>query len=236
MGQACTGYATYDVLDDLTIAVNGQVPAWQVGSKQEAKLLEMWDRYGSQVSASCRLHRVPVTYFLGIMAIESQGDPNACSPCDPRYCSFYPSCQPCCAYGLMQFINQTARCYGAKNGQELLGNPGLAIELAARMLADLIYGHTVSGYTCASGPYGLDLVKIAASYNAGSPRCSGSGTFGLTGQGDYSMNAVRYANTAARLGIPVWPSAFSSAKMVAGGMIAVAGAVAAYIIFKSTSR
>jgi hypothetical protein len=228
MAQACSGGAAYEVADDLTITVNGQIPAWGVGSKQEAKLVQTWERWGGLISASCRANRVPGTWFAAIMSVESQGDPSACSPCQPSTCSFYPHCQPCCAFGLLQMIDMTARCYGAAKGSDLLGNPELSIELGARMLAELIYGPR----KCASGPYGLDLVRIAAAYNGGSAKCTGSGTFGLIGQGDYSMNAVRYANTAARIGIPVWPSAFGgvSAKMVAGGMIALAGIAAAMIM------
>jgi len=224
---ACAGGAPYAVLDDLTISVSGRVPTWDIGSAQEKKLLDMWEKWGDAVKPACREARVPVTWFMGIMAVESQGNPRACSPCTPDLCAFYPRCQPCCAYGLMQFINSTARCYGA-TGAELLGDGPLAIKVAAKHLAASIYGNV--GTSCAPGPYGLDLPRIASGYNCGGARCKGTGTLGLCGQHDYPMMVVRYANTAERLGIPTWAGALSLAA-IGGGVLAVGGLTAAYLIY-----
>jgi hypothetical protein len=230
---ACPGGAPYAVLDDMTISVRGELPRWSGGSAQEQKLLDMWNDWGGLAERACAKHRVPLTWFMAIMAVESQGNPNACSPCNPDVCSFYPACQPCCAYGLMQMIDQTARCYGA-SGAELRGNPGLALDLGAAMLAEEIYGEAPGAKNCASGPYGFDLPRIATAYNCGSARC-GSGTLGLCGQHDYAYNVVKYANTAAELGIPAWPSRFSVAA-IGGGMLALAGIGMAYAIWTGKTK
>jgi len=225
--QACPGYATYSV--DVTTAlvtVNGTVPVWQPGSAWETKIAKLAQRWGEASKSACALHGVPLTWFLGVMAIESGGNPAACSPpqsnCPGR----------CCAFGLMQFISQTARCYGKDygidSGDDLIARPDVAIELAARFLSDRAYG--LNPYGCSSGKaFGLDLPRLAASYNAGSARCSGDGTFGLFDQHDYAMNVVRSANTAYRLGVEPWPVR-SVAKIVGGALLAVAGLVTAYVV------
>jgi hypothetical protein len=166
------------------VEVNGQVPT---SSAMESKLKSMWGTYGKDVVVACRNNSVPVAWFMGIMLQESGGNPGACSPCNERDCpSLYRTgacaTQKCCAYGLMQFIDSTARMYGA-TGPQLMGNSKLAIEVASRLIADLGKKHN------------WDLVRIAASYNCGSPKCTGEGTFGLCGQHDYMMKVATAANT-----------------------------------------
>ena len=95
----------------------------------------------------------------------------------------------CCAFGLMQFIGQTARKYGT-SPDEIVNNPNKAIEVAGNLLSDM------------RGRFGFDLPKLAAAYNAGGPRCSKEGTtFGWKTNDDYPMQVVRYSNTAFELGM-----------------------------------
>lgn len=225
---ACPGFASYRTLRDLRIEVNGQVPVYSLDSAQATKLRTMWGQYGAAVKAACKAHHVPAAWFMGIMLQESAGNPRACSPCDPKWCpALYPNCQPCCAFGLMQFIDQSARQYGT-TGTALLGNAPLAIRVAAAYIADRIHGHP----TRWKAPYGLDLVKVSAAYNAGRPRCSGAGTFGLIGQHDYSMSVARGANTALALGIPGWVNGKLRAMVVPGLLGGVVGALGAYAVYE----
>jgi hypothetical protein len=236
MGAACVGFASYDVLGDMRVAVNDTVPVWNRGSPQEARAAQIWDEWGADIRVASRGHDFPATWLVGIMSVESAGNTRACSPCMSHCCG--PVSEKlghgCCAYGLMQFIDMVARMYGA-SGPELIGNGPLAIDLAAHHLADLAYtGLSPSGASFGAAPYGLDLPKIASAYNSGSARCTGSGTFGLSGEHDYSMLVVRYANTAAALGIPAWPGA--SLATIAGVGIAVSGIAAAYALWRGKLR
>lgn len=224
--QACTGYASYETdPDTLVISVNGSVPYWPVGSAWEARVKKGIDRWLAPSQSACAATGMPLTWFFGIMAAESGGDPAACSPptgsCGGR----------CCAYGLMQFIDSTARCYGKVSGEDLIANPELALDLSAKFFGDRIDGTNSSG--CYSGhAFGLDLPRLAAAYNAGSARCSGDGTFGLFDQSDYAMRVVRSANTAYRLGVTPWPVASRSLmKVVGAGLMAVGGIAAAVILW-----
>jgi len=232
--QACPGGASYRVLDDpgMSVEVNGSVPTWEPNSAAWNKLATMWQRWGSAARDSCSRYEVPLTWFMGVMAVESGGNPNACSPCNPDVCCFYPNCQPCCAYGLMQFIDRLAKCYGS-SGAELLGNGELAVDLAAQHIAAMIHGEP-EGRNCAPGPYGLDLPRVASAYNCGARGCTGSGTFGLCGQHNYSANVVRYANTAAVMGIRAYPG--PKLAMMVGCSLAVAGAAAAWSLLSGRQR
>jgi len=223
--QACPGFATYEVLDNMAIQVNGEIPTWEPGSILEQKLSQAWEKYGAAIAESCSAHRVPAPWLMGVMIVESQGNPRACSP------SSYCGTGRCCAYGLMQFIDTTARCYGrdlgVSSGEDLIDNPDLAIELAARFFADRMYGDT-SG--CGGTRiYGFDLPKLAASYNAGSARCTGAGTFGLYDQHNYSYSVCKGANTALALGIPTWGTKPRLAMIMGASMIAAGVAAAAVI-------
>ena len=228
---ACVGYATYGVLPDMRVAVNDSVPNWNRGSQQEARVREIWDEWGWDIRAASRRHKFPATWLVGIMSVESAGNTRACSPCMSHCCGpVAPQLgHGCCAYGLMQFIDMVARMYGS-SGPELIGNGPLAIDLAAHHLADLAYtGLSPTGASFGAAPYGLDLPKIASAYNSGSARCSGAGTFGLSGEHDYSMLVVRYANTAAAVGIPPWPG--PGLATIAGIGIAISGVAAAYALW-----
>jgi hypothetical protein len=184
------GKASYQILPNNLIEVNGKVPT---SDAIRPKLEKLWGMYGREVAAACSKHGIPKAWFMGIMLKESGGNADACSPCNAQLCpALYKhglcATQACCAYGLMQFIDMTAREYGT-TGPALRGNASLAIEIAARFIADK------------RTKYGNDLVKIAASYNCGSPKCTGEGTFGYCGQNDYSMGVLTASNTFQLMGL-----------------------------------
>jgi hypothetical protein len=232
---ACVGYSSYAVLEDLTIAVSGDLPCWPAGGSQELEIKRVWENWGGAIRNAARRHDFPVSWLVGIMCVESSGNPRACSPCMSHCCGPYAERigSSCCAYGLMQFTDQVARMYGS-TGPELISDGELAIELGAHHLSDLAYtGQAPDGSSFGGrAPYGLDLVRIASSYNSGSARCTGEGTFGLSGEHDYAMHVVRYANTALQLGIPGW--AGPSLATMAGLGLAIGGLALAYLIWQGT--
>lgn len=220
MKVLCPGFASYRFLSNDQVEVNGSVPVFPEGPYRK-KLLALWDKFGSYVLQASRKHDVPAAWLMGIMLQESGGDPNACSPCNMEWCPGVlrhgGSCGgPCCAYGLMQFIDSTARSFG-RTGPSLLGDPGASIDMAAQYVKQL------------EKRYGKDLVRIAGAYN-GVTKCSGKGTFGLGGQGDYSMKIAKGANTFVQMGsdgaIPgVSPRRFSLDALLALGLVAGAAYV-----------
>ena len=185
----CPGFATYSVNDDTSITVNGQNIAFDAGTVPAKKVTSLWSKFADAIQQASAKTGIPISWLVGIMTIESGGNPNACSPCinydsaGNQVCSFAPNCGgPCCAYGLMQFIDSTARAYGT-TGPALLGDERLAIEIAGKYLRTLL------------DKSGGDPVVMAKRYNGGGPSCSGAGTFGIGGQGDYPANFVRAINT-----------------------------------------
>lgn len=202
------------------VEVGGRLPTFAEGSAGRIELLEAWDTYQSPVSRASRLTGVPVAWIMGVMLAESGGNPRACSPCSicrSELCASGAGMR-CCAFGLMQFIAPVAFDYGT-NPTEIVEDPYVAIEVGAELLADLI------------DRFGFDLPKIAAAYNAGSPRCSKSGTtFGWRTNGDYPMVVVRYANTALELGLS------KNAGAAGAVFLALAGASVAWGIWTDRIR
>jgi len=188
---ACSG-VVYTIRDDFGISVNGELISFAPDSKQAEIVRNAWGQWGGLLASACKKYQFPITWALGIMCQESGGKQNACSPCDPKICSFAPNCGgDCCAYGLMQMIKSTAAKYGVTDPEQLRREPAVSIDTGVRMLKDL------------SIAYGMDLVKIAAAYNAGTHKCRSYGIFGnaAQSQGDYSGLVVKFANTALVVGI-----------------------------------
>ena len=204
--QHCEGYSSYSLHEDGSIDIDGELIAWTAGSGSSNRLAANWERYGATFLDAAKLTGLPVAWLVGLMTIESGGDPNACSPCvkelnGKQFCSFAPTCGgDCCAYGLMQFTDSTARQVsgGQVTGPMLLGKPDLAIALAAKFFAKLV--EQSEG----------DPVVAAKRYNGcggckgGRAPCSGEGMLGIGGQNDYAVAFIRAANTflALNLGPP----------------------------------
>lgn len=186
---SCPGFASYEVSASGTVSVNGRIPSFATGSADFLKLKVAWDRFQGPVARTSRLTGVPAPWLMGVMVAESGGNPRACSPCSICASSLCEQAagMSCCAFGLMQFIGQTARAYGT-TPTEIVNNPTKAIEVAGELLGDFI------------DKFGFDLPRIAAAYNGGPgvlSKCGKEGsTFGWRTNGDYPMKVVRYANTA----------------------------------------
>lgn len=220
MAVSCPGFASYEVLPSGVVTVNGRVPTFPEGSAAREKLQEAWDRFQAPVARAGRLNGIPAPWLMGIMMQESGGNVRACSPCSicrTELCEAGAGMR-CCAFGLMQFIGPVARDYGT-TPDEIVRDPNVAIEVAGELLRDKIERH------------GFDLPKIAASYNAGSPRCSKPGTtFGWVTNGDYPMKVVQYSNTAFELGMT------KSASMAPAVLMAFVGVGIAWAIHTDRIR
>lgn len=216
MTASCPGFATYRMLANDQVEVNGRIPTWAEGSHQEELLLEVWNRYSGTVSAASREYDIPAPWILGIITAESAGDPQACSPCAACRAELCESALGfrCCAFGVMQMIGIVAREYGVTT-EQLMSNPSVAIDAGTRLLSDLV-GHV-----------GFDLPRVSASYNGGRgvlSKCGKEGTtFGWRTNHDYPMKVVRYSNTAIALGLK--SSSVGPAVMVAAAGIGVAFAI-----------
>lgn len=233
--SACPGFPTYKVLPNLQFEINGEIPVWTPGARDQnhEKLIELWEKYKAPITKYCKRNNVPPAYLVAIAMCESRGNPEACSPCQPGCCGPYSSIKGkgCCAYGMMQFIDLVARYYG-KSGPDLIGDSDLAIDLAAQHLGNMMWppaktpGKTCAGdYTHPRGRcdgYEYDLPRMAAAYNAGQARCGYTGTLGLRDQHDYAYRALKYANTFIALGLGVSPVREALPYLLAG--MAVGGA------------
>lgn len=195
-------------------------------SKQN--IVKNWTKYGAIMTKLAREFKIPVAYIVGFTTIESGGNENACASCEKTYtkngveypwCSFAPNCAPagqkqCCAYGLLGVIHaNVARLSGGKHsGQDLLGNPELAIRYGIMIFLELW------------NKFGDPLVAVKR-YNGGSP-CQGGGVFHMGGQVgvNYVDRFVRAANTFVSLGLAPTESASMGS---AGNVVVLLGAAAA---------
>ena len=215
MTASCPGFATYNILPDGRVEVSGSIPKFTSAQRIDP-LLEAWERFGPDLDAASRKHGIPVSWLVGIMMAESKGNPRACSPCSlcsSELCATGSGVQ-CCAFGLMQFIEPTARSFGV-TPTTLMESPGIAIDVAAALMRKL------------SSNVGMDLVRIAATYNGGFNRCGKQGTtFGWHTNGDYPMVVVQYANAFSDLNLP---TPVRSSQM--GVVLALVGAGLALAIY-----
>lgn len=105
----------------------------------------MWK---SLIYENAAAYDIPAHLIAGIMALESGGNPKAKS---------------FCCYGLMQLLPATAATLaGRKLSESELYDPATNVDLGSKLLSQLWK------------KYRGNIVNIAFSYNAGSPRC-GSG-------------------------------------------------------------
>lgn len=235
--QQCPGFAVYRWTDDGGIEVQDRgFPHWDPLSKSGLLIAAFWDKYQDLLIKHAQAIGVPIAWAVGIIAIESGGDPWACSPCDAaKGCSLAPGCgggvasdgktYSCCAYGMMQIIDSAARDYGMKNGAELLGNPDDSIRIGLAIFRQKLNG----------GAQG-DPIVAARMYNGckgcggGYASCNGGGMFGVGGQGNYAEKFAMAANTFLAAGLlpkskpksKLWGATKALALMGAGALL-VAG-------------
>ena len=196
-------------------------------SKQS--IVKNWQKYGSIMTKLAAEFKIPVAYIIGFTTIESGGNENACASCEKtitvngveqQWCAFAPNCAPagqkqCCAYGLLGVIHaNVARLSGGKHsGQDLLGNPELAIRYGVMIFIELW------------NKFGDVLVAVKR-YNGGSP-CSGSGVFHMGGQAgtNYVDKFVKAVNTFVAMGLV--PPVASASMGGAGNVVLFLGLAAA---------
>ncbi len=186
--MGCPGYASYSIHGNGLVEVNGVVPAFSSESTK-ARVLEAWDKFGPAISSAAGRYGFPAPWLLGILMQESNGgklDCSPCSACPARHCSTHLG-KTCCAFTIMQFLPTTAAAQGTSI-ELMMQDDTLAIMTGGKLLSKLL------------ARYNGDIVKAAASYNAGSPVCNNSSTtFGYRSNGDYPMDVVKWANTATNM-------------------------------------
>jgi len=197
VSSPCSGYASWRTLsDDRTqVSCDGKVfiPAFDETTSKTfvERLKTAWTKYGDRISRALEGTGVPIPWFMGILCAESLGNPYACAPCGKENGCGLDNCQQCCAFGIMQIIDSTARAYSGVPGSALLGNEELSFRTAAKILADHMKR------------YGRNLPLIAGAYNAGSFRCRAGALnmFGNAENNGYTQRVITFANTAVNMGI-----------------------------------
>lgn len=107
-------------------------------------------KWASEISTSAAKHGVSAPLVAAFMATESGGNPKAAT---------------FCCYGLMGFLPATASSVAERpvGAAELLSDPALNVDLGAKLIRILW------------DKYNGNVVKMAASYNAGSVKCGAPG-------------------------------------------------------------
>lgn len=234
--QQCEGFASYRWDDTGAIEVQGVgFPKYPNESRQASQIRTFWEKYGNIMSRYADNMNLPLSWVVGIIAIESGGNEWACSPCeqyinDVQVCSLAPACgggvardgktYSCCAYGLMQVIDSNARRHGMKHGAELLGNPEDSIRIGVTVFRDALDGGAKGDPIVAARMY-----NGCKSCGGGRAPCGGGGMFGIGGQFDYASKFAKSVNTFLALGLGPKPSKTIIRASTIGG-IALAGLAA----------
>lgn len=211
---ACPGFASYEILGNGLVQVNGAVPIFSDSTRIEM-LQNAWASYGAVIARVAWNHDVPAPWILGILMQESGGGDPAmtCSPCSASCCSEAAG-RSCCAHGIMQFTGPTAAMYGT-SAAALQQDPALALDKAAEFLSESFR------------KYDGDFVKMAAAYNGGPgvlSKCGGGdATFGYSTNSNYVSLVVKWSNTALSLGLKMFPPRKASFFAGLVGAAALAG-------------
>jgi hypothetical protein len=180
------------------IQVQDQLPMWT--QKYAFNVIEkIWNDYGETIVRVSKKYDIPYSYLVGIIYIESAGNPNAHSDCNQAVCPGLWRQGLCadqggpekyCAGGLTAFISQTARQFG-KTMTYFVEHPHEMIEATANLL---VVGGP-SGRNFGGGIRGQngDVLSVIKQYNGGS-KCSGGGITGHGGQSDYVTKFIRTCN------------------------------------------
>lgn len=141
--QVCPESPRHRTRDDGLIEREGTGVVW--APDKRTIVANVIATYGSDIVDAAHKWGIPPEYFVGLIAMESAGNPNARSPAG--------------AVGLTQMMPATARGLGYDPAS--LSNPVVAIDAAGAYLTGTIkrYGSR-------------ELPLLAGAYNAGSRRCA----------------------------------------------------------------
>lgn len=157
-------------------------PVWEAPIYQE-QIAKMWQRWGSAIEASAMKNQIPASWIVGLMYIESKGEPYVCSSAG--------------ACGLMQFMPGTCRMYGHECSW-YNDNLGQQIIDAGHLLS--VVKLKERGGSC--------ILCAVKAYNGGS-NCgitekygAGPGILNMWGENNYVEKFVRTANTFVAMNLP----------------------------------
>ncbi len=172
--------------------------------------------WSSEIAASATKYDLWPNFIAGFIATESTGQQKAHSYC---------------CYGLMGLLPATASSMAGRqvSSDELLNDPALNIDLGSKLISQLMT------------KYGSNPIKVAASYNAGSPKC-GAGKCGAPNRFnlvadcangvaiDYVTRIIGYSNAArgAISSSSTSSASNSSSPLLVGAGIALAIGAAVY--------
>jgi len=221
----------YRMWEDGRIQVGDAFPRYT--SKYSLGIIEkIWSDYGKTIAAVSSKYGIPTSYLVGIIYIESKGNPRAASPCNAEVCPGLWKHGLCaaqggpekyCAGGLMQFISATARQFG-KTMTYFVEHPHEMIEAAANLI--VVGGPSGKNYGGGMRGQDGDILTVVKQYNGGNP-CSGGGITGHGGQNDYVSGFVKTCNAfvGLRLGQGTEPVKADGAKNASLGSLATIGLV-----------
>lgn len=203
------------------------MPKYDTEGAVAAKLAKIWERWGRAITRAARKHDLPPAWLVGVMYIESGGNPNAVAPCEPKWCPGiwnYGGCaaqggpNQYCAGGLMAFTNSTASSFFGKNIDYYVAHPEEQIMDSAHLISTggppgTAYGGGVKGRDG-------DILSVVKMYNGGSV-CGGGGLTGHGGQADYVSKFIKSVNTFLELGLA--PVVSPAAGVLMLGLFAAVG-------------
>lgn len=170
--SACSGARQWRTLPSGLIEVEGLgVPmAETTGYHQDANAVgPVWAQWGSDITRASAATGIPSRWILALMIIESRGKNYSLNSA---------------GYGGVMALNPTSAGIGLgrKGTMDDVMDPPTAIRAGA-------------GFMLHQGKrFGMELATIAASYNAGSPRCSSHTKCKSTIDGSYSFDGTSAEN------------------------------------------
>jgi hypothetical protein len=231
----------YRLWEDGRVELEGQgFPAFDPGGQVAAKIASIWEKWKAPIVSAASKFSMPPAWLVGIIYIESGGNPTASAPCEPVYCPGIWKSGGCasqggsethCAGGLMAFTSGTAKIFGKTIGY-YMEHPDEMIHDAAQLIA--VGGPAGNVYKGGVKARGGDVLSVAKMYNGGSV-CGGGGLTGHGGQGDYVSKFLKVCNTFVALGLG--PSASASVAGAGGNLaVMVACVFAGYMLATRTMQ
>lgn len=222
--QVCPGISPvhrYDSDGMIEVQGEGYLSAAHSYPGQAALISQVWNKYRSIIESASAKYDIPVPWIVALIIIESGGRETV-------------GANSAGAVGLMQLLRSTAAAMAGRPVSDAeLVQPSVNIDLGVKFMANV------------AAKYGKDLPVIAASYNAGSPKCSATtrckstidgqwtfdGTQGTNSWGmvedctkgkssAYARKAVAISNDAIRMGIGGTGGWWASAGAMAAGVVA----------------
>jgi hypothetical protein len=242
--QFTTCGVPYTIGNDGRIQVRDGFPLYTQDDIRK-KVAKIWSDYGQTITKAASDWDLNPSWLVGVIYIESGGNPRAAAACEPKWCPALWKRGACasqggtekyCAGGLMAFISSTAAMFG-KTMDYFIDHPHEMIHAAAELIA--VGGPNRRTYHGGVKGNNGDVLSVVKMYNGGA-KCGGGGITGHGGQADYVSKFVKVCNTFVAMGL--MPKPYENLLGPKPGVVlawAAIGAIGYYYLdkqYKLTSR